>query len=80
MNRLKFGIRSKITVGYIVIILCLLISVIFLNAQITSLQNSRNQIIQYDSQVQTLTNNIEKTLRIWNRTSADMLLLGRQAI
>lgn len=76
MNRLKFGIRSKITVGYIVIILCLLISVIFLNAQITSLQNSRNQIIQYDSQVQTLTNNIEKSIKDMESNKRGYVITG----
>ncbi|WP_413366858.1 CHASE3 domain-containing protein [Lysinibacillus sp. 3P01SB] len=76
MNRLKFGIRSKITVGYIVIILCLLVSVIFLNAQITSLQNSRNQIIQYDSQVQTLTNNIEKNIKDMESNKRGYVITG----
>jgi two-component system, chemotaxis family, sensor kinase CheA len=76
MNRLKLGIRSKITVGYIVIILCLLVSVIFLNAQITSLQNSRNQIIQYDSQVQTLTNSIEKSIKDMESNKRGYVITG----
>lgn len=76
MNRLKFGIRSKITVGYIVIILCLLVSVIFLNAQITSLQNSRNHIIEYDSQVQTLTSNIEKSIKDMESNKRGYVITG----
>jgi len=51
LNKLKLGIRTKITLGYIVIILCLLASVIILNNQITALQKERNFIIKYDSQV-----------------------------
>ncbi len=76
MNRLKLGIRSKITVGYIVIIVCLLISVIFLNAQITSLQKSRNHLIQFDSQVQTLTNNIEKSIKDMESSQRGYVITG----
>jgi len=60
LNKLKISIRTKITLGYIVIILCLLASVIILNNQITSLQKERNYIIKNDSNIHTLTNHIEK--------------------
>ncbi|GAB0170209.1 ATP-binding protein [Lysinibacillus sp. CTST325] len=62
LNKLKIGIRTKITLGYIVIILCLLASVIILNNQITSLQKERNYIIKNDSNVHALTNRIEKNI------------------
>lgn len=76
MNKLKLGIRSKITVGYIVIIVCLLVSVVFLNAQITSLQNARNHIIQYDSQVQALTNRIEKSIKDMESNKRGYVITG----
>lgn len=56
----KVGIRSKITFGYVVIILCLLVSVIIINNQIKSLQKERNYIIDHDSKIHELTNRIEK--------------------
>ncbi|GKU83823.1 CHASE3 domain-containing protein [Niallia sp. NCCP-28] len=59
-NNRKVGIRSKITFGYVVIICCLLASVIIINSQIKSLQKERNYIINHDSKVHELTNNIEK--------------------
>jgi len=59
-NNRKVGIRSKITFGYVVIICCLLASVIIINSQIKSLQKERNLIINHDSEVHELTNNIEK--------------------
>ncbi|HWJ79337.1 MAG TPA: ATP-binding protein [Niallia sp.] len=59
-SKIKFGIRSKIVLGYIVIILCLLISVIILNDQIRSLQRERNSIIDYDSKIHNFTTSIEK--------------------
>lgn len=59
-NKWKFGIRSKITIGYIIIIICLFASVIILNNQIRSLQQERNYLLEYNNEVQTLTNNVEK--------------------
>lgn len=59
-NKWKFGIRSKITIGYIIIIICLFASVIILNKQIGSLQQERNYLLQYNNKVETLTNNVEK--------------------
>ena len=59
-NKRKFGIRPKITIGYIIIIVCLFASVIILNNQIRSLQQERNFLLQYNTKVETLTNNVEK--------------------
>ncbi|MDM5250963.1 ATP-binding protein [Lysinibacillus sp. G4S2] len=60
LNKLKLGIRTKITLGYIVIILCLLASVIILYSQVTSIKKERNDIIKHDSKIHALTNRIEK--------------------
>ncbi len=75
-SKLKLGIRSKITIGYIVIILCLLASVIILNNQITSLQKERNFIIKYDSQVQALTNSIEKYILDMESSQRGFIITG----
>ncbi|KGR75721.1 response regulator [Ureibacillus sinduriensis] len=61
-SKTKLGIRSKITFGYVIIVLALIVSALYLNTQIRSLQEDRNQIIKYDSQILTLSNNIEKSL------------------
>lgn len=76
LNKLKLGIRSKITLGYIVIILCLLAAVIILNNQITSLQKERNFIIKYDSNVQTLTNEIEKYVLDMESSQRGFIITG----
>ncbi|MTT31762.1 response regulator [Terrilactibacillus sp. BCM23-1] len=61
-SEVKFGIRSKIVLGYIIIIACLLASVVLLNHQIKSLQKERNFIINHDSDVHDLTNRIERDI------------------
>ena len=61
-SKLRLGLRSKITFGYVIIILALIVSALYLNNQMRSLQNERNQIIKYDSQILKLSNNIEKYL------------------
>ncbi|MCM3389439.1 ATP-binding protein [Ureibacillus chungkukjangi] len=61
-SKLNLGIRSKITFGYVIIVLALIVSALFLNTQMRSLQNERNQVIQYDSQVLKLSNNIERNI------------------
>ena len=63
-NKWKFGIRSKITIGYVIIIICLFASVIILNNQIRSLQQERNNLLQYTNKVETLTNNVEKFVMV----------------
>ncbi|MED2652721.1 ATP-binding protein [Bacillus thuringiensis] len=61
-SKAKFSIRYKIMAGYLVIILFLLISFIMLNNGISSLQKSRNFIIDHDFKVLNLTNQVEKDL------------------
>lgn len=58
----KLGIGFKITSGYIILIVCLIISALVLNNQITSLQTERNSIIKYDSQMRTMSNNLERKI------------------
>jgi len=79
LNRLKLGIRSKISLGYIVIILCLLATVVILNNQITSLQKERNFIIKYDSNVLTLTNEIEKYILDMESSQRAFIITGKQS-
>lgn len=79
LNKLKLGIRSKITLGYIVIILCLLAAVVILNNQITSLQKERNFIIKYDSNVQALTNDIEKYILDMESSQRGFIITGESS-
>jgi two-component system chemotaxis sensor kinase CheA len=59
---MKFGIKFKIIIGYLIVIVCLFIAFIVLNSQISSLQKERNYIIDHDIEVHDLTNRIEKHL------------------
>lgn len=59
---MRFGIKSKIIIGYLIVIICLFIAFIVLNSQISSLQKERNFIIDHDIEVHDLTNRIEKHL------------------
>lgn len=58
----KLGIGFKITSGYIILIVCLIVAVLVLNNQITSLQKERNGIIKYDSQMRMMSNNLERQI------------------
>ena len=61
-KKMRFGIKSKIIIGYLIVIICLFIAFIVLNSQISSLQKERNFIIDHDIEVHDLTNRIEKHL------------------
>ena len=39
-KKMRFGIKSKIIIGYLIVIVCLFIAFIVLNSQISSLQKS----------------------------------------
>ncbi|QYR22823.1 CHASE3 domain-containing protein [Paenibacillus sp. sptzw28] len=54
------SIRSKIFIGYIVVILCLAVSVFIVSGRISSLQNEIDFISEHDVEVHNLTNLIEK--------------------
>ncbi|MFE3577320.1 ATP-binding protein [Lysinibacillus sp. NPDC059133] len=79
LNRLKISIRTKITLGYIVIILCLLASVIILNNQISSLQKERNYIIKNDSNIHALTNRIEKHILDMESSQRSFVISGESS-
>lgn len=56
----RFGIRPKIMIGYLVIIICLVIVFITLNRQVTSLQAQRNHMISHEMEVHNLASKVEK--------------------
>lgn len=58
----RVGIRFKITSGYAVLICFLVIAAVVLNSQITGLQQERNSVIEYDSQMRTLSNRLERQI------------------
>ncbi|MGE7675252.1 ATP-binding protein [Lysinibacillus sp. NPDC094403] len=76
LNKLKIGIRTKITLGYIVIILCLLASVLILNNQIISLQKERNYIIKNNSHIHAVTNCIEKYILDMESSQRGFVITG----
>ena len=58
----KMGIGVKITSGYVILIISLIISAIVLNTQITNLQKERNAIITYDSNMRMKSNSLERQI------------------
>ncbi len=78
-NKYRFGIRSKITIGYVVIIICLLTAVLVLNSQIRSLQKERNDLIEYNTSMQTLTNTIEKHIMDMQAGQRGYIITGNES-
>jgi len=76
LNNLKIGIRTKITLGYIVIILCLLASVLILNNEIISIQKERNNIIKNNSYIHAVTNSIEKYILDMESSQRGFVITG----
>lgn len=58
----RINIGFKITSGYIILICSLIVSAIILNNQITNLQQERNGIIEYDTNMRQISNNLERQI------------------
>ncbi len=76
MRRSRFGIRSKIMIGYMFIIVCLTISFVLVNYQVISMQEDRNYIIEHDFAVHIETNRIEKYVMDMGSGQRGYLLTG----
>lgn len=76
---MKFKIRSKITSGYIALLLCLVIAVIIVGFQISSLQTERNQLMKSNASVQTLISNLENYTLNMNRAQRGYLITGNDS-
>ncbi|MEC0148306.1 CHASE3 domain-containing protein [Paenibacillus alginolyticus] len=76
MGKNRFGIRSKIMIGYMFIIVCLTISFVLVNFQVTSMQKDRNYIIEHDFAVHNETNRIEKYVMDMESGQRGYLLTG----
>lgn len=76
---MKNSIRLKITAGYVLLVACLLIAVIFLMNQISTLQSSRNELLTQETKVQTLTSNLEKSVLNMNRSQRGYIITGDEA-
>lgn len=61
-SKVRFSIRTKIVLGYIATIVCFIVSLVFVDNQITTMQEERNYVIEHDIAVHDLTNRIEKHL------------------
>jgi two-component system chemotaxis sensor kinase CheA len=59
LNNNRWGLQTKIFMGYLLIILCLIISIAVVHSRISSLQNEINTITQHDRDIANLTNQIE---------------------
>ncbi len=58
----RIGIRFKIIIGYIVIICCLIVAGIVINERVTGLQQERNSLITYDTNMRVMSNNLERQI------------------
>ncbi len=76
MRKNRFGIRSKIMIGYMFIIVCLTISFVLVNYQVISMQKDRNYIIEHDFAVNNETNRIEKYVMDMESGQRGYLLTG----
>lgn len=76
MRKSRFGIRSKIMIGYMFIIVCLTISFVLVNYQVISMQEDRNYIIEHDFAVHNETNRIEKYVMDMESGQRGYLLTG----
>ncbi|MBP1967349.1 response regulator [Paenibacillus aceris] len=72
----RFGIRSKIMLGYIFIFVCISIVFTLVINQVTSMQKDRNYIIEHDFAVHTEINNIEKFVMDMESGQRGYLLTG----
>lgn len=79
IGRKRFGIRGKIFTGYLVIILCLVVSIIAVNNQISSMQTERNYIINHDIEVHGLTNEIEKQVLDMENGQRGFIITGDES-
>jgi len=61
-NDRKFSIRSKISLGYFVVIVCLGIALVLVSGRISSLQKELDFIVEHDLQIHELTSQIENSL------------------
>lgn len=76
---MKLNIRSKITSGYIAMILCLIIAVVIIGTQVGSLQTERNKLITNNSHVQTLISTLENDVLNMNRSQRGYLITGKDS-
>ncbi|WP_164716740.1 ATP-binding protein [Paenibacillus whitsoniae] len=60
MGKMRFGIRAKIMIGYIFIIICITISFILVNRELMIMQKDRNYVIEHDFVISNETNQLEK--------------------
>ncbi|MCQ6265270.1 CHASE3 domain-containing protein [Fictibacillus sp. WQ 8-8] len=79
IGRNRFGIRAKIFVGYLVIILCLIVSIVAVNNQIASMQKERNFIINHDIEIHSLTNEIEKQVLDMENGQRGFIITGDES-
>ncbi len=74
---MNFKIRSKITSGYIALILCLIIGVIVVGFQVNTLQTERNKLMTSTAKVQTLLSTLENHTLNMNRSQRGYIVTGK---
>lgn len=77
-SKRRFGIRPKIIIGYMTMVVCLLVVFIILNQQIGILQAERNQIIKHEMDIYNLSNELENYVIDMEKGQRGYLLTGKE--
>ncbi|MFS0725833.1 CHASE3 domain-containing protein [Paenibacillus sp. 1P07SE] len=76
-KRMKWGIRSKIIMGYTVVILFLTIAILVVGGQLTALQKEIEFVADHDIEVHDLTNRLERHLLNLETGQRGYIITGR---
>lgn len=76
---MKLKIRSKITSGYIALLLCLIAAVSIIGFQINTLQTERNTLMKTNATVQTLISSLENYTLNMNRAQRGYIVTGKDS-
>ncbi|MEW9702079.1 CHASE3 domain-containing protein [Paenibacillus sp. SI8] len=79
LGKIRFGIRLKIVLGYVFIIMCLAISFTLISNQVRSMMEDRNFIMEHDFAVHDEANRIEKFVMDMESALRGYLLTGDTA-
>ncbi|GBF74600.1 hypothetical protein PA598K_02957 [Paenibacillus sp. 598K] len=78
-KKMKWGIRSKIVVGYTVVILFLTVAILVVGGQLTALQKEIDFIADHDIEVHDLTNRLERHLLNLETGQRGYIITGRNS-
>ncbi|MDO7904853.1 CHASE3 domain-containing protein [Paenibacillus sp. JX-17] len=78
-QRFRFNIRTKILLGYVLIVICLGIFLFVMSDRINQLQEENQYITQHDLQVHNLTNGLEKHVLDMETSQRGYVITGNES-